>query len=108
MSNLELVSEIKNSDLVVFPYIEASQSGTIPICKELGIPVLVTPVGGLPEQVSECLNGTVSTDMSPNSFSKHIEEILTSNSTFLGTAKLVSKSIEKPQLIRNCIDAHEN
>jgi glycogen synthase len=23
----------------------------IPICKELGIPVLVTPVGGLPEQV---------------------------------------------------------
>jgi glycosyltransferase involved in cell wall biosynthesis len=51
MSDLELILEIKNSDLVVFPYIEASQSGTIPICKELGIPVLVTPVGGLSEQV---------------------------------------------------------
>jgi glycosyltransferase involved in cell wall biosynthesis len=37
--------------LVVLPYIEASQSGIIPLAEAAGIPILVTNVGGLPEQV---------------------------------------------------------
>jgi glycosyltransferase involved in cell wall biosynthesis len=88
---------------VVFPYIEASQSGTIPICIELGIPVLVTPVGGLAEQVLQSLNGTVCEDLSPSSLSKHIEEILDSTSIF--TDKLLLKGHIKRQLIMDCINA---
>jgi glycosyltransferase involved in cell wall biosynthesis len=76
MSNLELVSEIKNSDLVVFPYIEASQSGTIPICKELGIPVLVTPVGGLFEQVVMNETGIISKSTSASHIAMSISDAL--------------------------------
>jgi len=76
MSNLELVSEIKNSDLVVFPYIEASQSGTIPICKELGIPVLVTPVGGLFEQVDMNETGVISKSTSASHIAMSISDAL--------------------------------
>jgi glycosyltransferase involved in cell wall biosynthesis len=59
MTREEMIDEISSSDLVVFPYTEASQSGTIPICRALGKPVVVTPVGGLMEQVEEGVNGLI-------------------------------------------------
>lgn len=51
----EVVDLLKNVDVVVLPYIEASQSGVIPLAFSLGKPVIVTNVGGLSEQVpKEC------------------------------------------------------
>ena len=73
MTREEMIEEISTSDLIVFPYIEASQSGTIPICRALGIPVLVTPVGGLAEQAKELRSGRVCTDLNPKTLAKHIE-----------------------------------
>ena len=64
MTDAQLIEEIAASDLVVFPYLEASQSGTIPICNYLGIPVIVTPVGGLPEQVEHGVDGLVLSEIS--------------------------------------------
>lgn len=40
-------------DIVVVPYIEASQSGVVMTSYTFGKPVIVTNVGGLPEQVDE-------------------------------------------------------
>ena len=51
----EYVSDEKRAELfrrasvVVLPYIEASQSGIIPIAYRFGKPVVATTVGGLPE-----------------------------------------------------------
>ena len=47
----EVVTLLSNVDVVVLPYIEASQSGVIPLAFSLGKPVIVTNVGGLSEQV---------------------------------------------------------
>ena len=47
----EVVDLLSNVDIVVLPYIEASQSGVIPLAFALGKTVIVTNVGGLPEQV---------------------------------------------------------
>jgi glycosyltransferase involved in cell wall biosynthesis len=47
----EVYSYFKNIDFVVLPYIEASQSGVIPLAYSMGKPVICTNVGGLPEQV---------------------------------------------------------
>lgn len=49
----EVVTLLSNVDVVVLPYIEASQSGVIPLAFSLGKPVIVTNVGGLSEQVPE-------------------------------------------------------
>jgi glycosyltransferase involved in cell wall biosynthesis len=73
MTRDEMIEEISSSDLVVFPYIEASQSGTIPICKALGIPVLVTPVGGLVEQVENFVTGLVCESISADSLAVGIQ-----------------------------------
>jgi glycosyltransferase involved in cell wall biosynthesis len=93
MSNLELVSEIKNSDLVVFPYSEASQSGTIPLCKALGVPVLITSVGGLSEQVEDRLTGLILKDANPKTLSNEIQEALNFNWQILQVVEPKHKSM---------------
>jgi glycosyltransferase involved in cell wall biosynthesis len=47
----EIFLYFKNSDFVVLPYIEATQSGVIPLSYSMGKPVICTNVGGLPEQI---------------------------------------------------------
>jgi glycosyltransferase involved in cell wall biosynthesis len=96
MSNSELIREIKHSDLVVLPYAEASQSGTIPICKELGIPVLVTPVGGLPEQVVMNETGIISESTSASHVAMSILDALARD---WGIPKSQRRNIE-PKLIQ--------
>ena len=76
MTREEMLEEIASSDLVVFPYLEASQSGTIPICRTLGIPVLVTPVGGLPEQVEHGITGLISDGTCPSSLASSIVDAM--------------------------------
>jgi glycosyltransferase involved in cell wall biosynthesis len=48
-----------DADVVVLPYIEASQSGVIAISREFGLPVVATGVGGLPEAVRDGETGLI-------------------------------------------------
>lgn len=48
----QIVRLISRANCLVFPYIEASQSGLLPVIDSLEIPLVVTNVGGLVEQVS--------------------------------------------------------
>lgn len=51
----EVAPLLMDVDLLVIPYIEATQSGVIPLAYALGKPVIATCVGGIPEQVpSDC------------------------------------------------------
>ncbi|MCA9972594.1 MAG: glycosyltransferase family 4 protein [Anaerolineales bacterium] len=47
----------RQASVVVLPYIEASQSGVIPVAYTFGKPVIATTVGGLPEQVEDGRTG---------------------------------------------------
>jgi glycosyltransferase involved in cell wall biosynthesis len=51
LSDSEFEYLIANSRVLVLPYLEASQSGIIPIGQRYQIPILLTNVGGLIEQV---------------------------------------------------------
>ncbi|WP_137124341.1 glycosyltransferase family 4 protein [Roseomonas sp. HF4] len=61
----ELPQLIAASDAVVLPYTEASQSGVAPVAHAMGVPVVVTPVGGLVEQVRDDIDGLVARHMTP-------------------------------------------
>jgi hypothetical protein len=76
MSYSELIEEIKNSDLVIFPYTEASQSGTIPLCISLKKVVMVTPTGGLPEQVKNYKKGIILENCEARTLAVGIEKTL--------------------------------
>ncbi|WP_243103951.1 glycosyltransferase family 4 protein [Clostridium sp. JN-1] len=45
------------ADIVVLPYIDASQSGIIPIAYTFSIPVVASRIGGIPEQVDDGKTG---------------------------------------------------
>lgn len=49
----EVEGFFRESDFAVVPYIEASQSGVIPLAYSLGLPVIASKIGGIPEQVIE-------------------------------------------------------
>lgn len=53
------------ADLVVVPYVEASQSGVVASAYGMGLPVVATPVGGLREQVEPGRTGLVAADCTP-------------------------------------------
>ena len=75
LSESEIGGLLKSTKCVVFPYIEASQSGLLPAARALGLQVVVTPVGGLIDQVSS-FGGKVTQDLSATSIARAIVEAL--------------------------------
>ena len=57
----EIGSIFSQADVVVLPYREASQSGVIATAYAVGVPVVVTPIGGLVEQVTHEQTGLICT-----------------------------------------------
>jgi glycosyltransferase involved in cell wall biosynthesis len=97
----ELISLIKHSDVVVLPYVEASQSGIIPLATSLRRPVVITPVGGLSEQVQQGVNGIISSGTDKQSLAAALELVSTSQFTF---EKEEKKDDLSESLLRTCID----
>lgn len=59
IKNQEIPKIFQESSLVVLPYIEASQSGVIPLAYEFRKPVIATSVGSIPEVVDHGVTGFV-------------------------------------------------
>lgn len=55
----EMIWLIKNATCVILPYIEATQSGIIPISYHYGVPVITSGVEGLTQFVDEGITGFV-------------------------------------------------
>ena len=64
------------ADLVVLPYTEASQSGVIPTAYASGLPVVATPVGGLPEQVKQGETGLLATETTAEAIAAAIAKLI--------------------------------
>ena len=55
----EMIYLFKNARSLILPYIEASQSGIIPIAYSFGIPVIVSDVKGLTQYVENRVTGII-------------------------------------------------
>jgi glycosyltransferase involved in cell wall biosynthesis len=53
----ELMAYLSAIDVLVQPYLEASQSGNTPTALSYGVPVISTEVGGLAEPIDDGVNG---------------------------------------------------
>lgn len=60
----EMAGLLGAADVVVLPYVEASQSGVLPAAFAAGLTAVVNPVGGLGEQVDHQVNGLVTEGVS--------------------------------------------
>jgi glycosyltransferase involved in cell wall biosynthesis len=67
------------ADVVVLPYVSATQSGIVQIAFGLNKPVITTNVGGLPEAVEDGRTGFVVTPQSPKELAKAIVKFYEGN-----------------------------
>lgn len=78
----EKVAELfQKSRIVVLPYIEASQSGIIPIAYAFKKPVVVTDVGSIPEVVDNGITGLIVPPKDPEALADAILQLLKDEKT---------------------------
>jgi glycosyltransferase involved in cell wall biosynthesis len=90
----EISSLVKKSEAVVFPYIEASQSGLLPYCVSENKKVIVTPLPGLLEQTIGYKNTYVTKDFGVDSLSYALLTAVKSETYLTKNETPVSKNIE--------------
>ena len=80
----EMVAELfQSAAVVVLPYIEASQSGVIPIAYAFGKPVVATNVGGIPDVVDHGQTGYLVPPNDPTSLAEAVIALLRDRKTRL-------------------------
>jgi glycosyltransferase involved in cell wall biosynthesis len=80
VSNEELVCLIKNTRIVICPYIDATQSGVVMTAFAFNKPVIGTNVGGMKEVVVDGFTGKLVPPKDPNQLSIAIVDLLKNNS----------------------------
>jgi glycosyltransferase involved in cell wall biosynthesis len=76
VTHAEIAAIMRRYDAVVVPSIEASQSGVIPVAHGRGLPAIVTPVGGLTEQVTDGATGLVASSVSAEALAAQMRRFL--------------------------------
>lgn len=76
LTDAEIENLITNAQVTVLPYLEASQSGVIPLSLALGTPVVATRVGGLPEQFVDGVDGFLCTETTPQALADSLARCL--------------------------------
>ena len=77
--NEEVEKYFKAADVLALPYKQATQSGVAQIAFSMGLGVVVTPVGGLPEIVQNRKTGIVSKTIKPQDIAAALNEFLNLN-----------------------------
>lgn len=76
LSEDEIASILPRYDVMVVSHVESSQSGVVATAFGAGLPVVATPVGGLPEQVEEGVTGLVAAAPSAEALAAAIAGLL--------------------------------
>ena len=76
MDDAEIGPALSSTDIMVLPYVEASQSGVAAAAASAGMPTVATPVGGLAEQVRHEETGLIANEVTASSLAMAIRRLL--------------------------------
>ena len=76
MDDAEIGPALAATDIMVLPYVEASQSGVAAAAASAGMPTVATPVGGLAEQVRHEETGLIANEVTPSGLASSIRRLL--------------------------------
>jgi glycosyltransferase involved in cell wall biosynthesis len=94
LEEYEIASLVQNAEVVVFPYIEASQSGILPYCISQKKKVVVTPLPGLLEQTVGYENSFATRNFDIDSLSYALKAAIGSETFSSKTKTRTTKIIE--------------
>jgi glycosyltransferase involved in cell wall biosynthesis len=78
IGDAEIADALVDADIVVLPYIEASQSGVAASAFSAALPVIATPVGGLVEQIDHGVTGLITSEVNANALAETVARVISS------------------------------
>jgi glycosyltransferase involved in cell wall biosynthesis len=82
IAEAEVPAIFRRADICILPYREASQSGVAPTSLGAGVPVVVTPLRGLVEQIIPEANGLVAAAATPEALAASIRRLATDRALY--------------------------
>jgi glycosyltransferase involved in cell wall biosynthesis len=76
VNDAEIPDMLKGAMTLVLPYTSATQSGVVAVAASLGLPVIATRVGGLPEQITDGYSGILVAPGSVEQLTNAIERVI--------------------------------
>ena len=73
----EISAILDRYDVLVLPYVEASQSGVAAAAQGAGMPIVATPVGGLSEQIRDEVDGLIAGQATAQSIADCLDRLAT-------------------------------
>ena len=111
IANSEVAKFFRRAVVVILPYIEASQSGVVPIAYVFGKPVVVSKVGSIPEVVEDGKTGYVVPPNDPEALSDAVVKILKNKDLRENMGKnaleMASTQLSWDQIAQNTTEVYE-
>ena len=107
--NEEVPAIFEQADLVVLPYIEATQSGVVPLAYRFGVPVVASDVGGLAEVVQDGRTGYLVPSGNPEILADRIVQYFRENRRheFEANIERFREQLNWGQVVRTLIEVIE-
>jgi glycosyltransferase involved in cell wall biosynthesis len=107
--NEEVPAIFEQADLVVLPYIEATQSGVVPLAYRFGVPVVASDVGGLAEVVQDGRTGYLVPSGNPEALARRIVQYFREErrDEFEGNIEHFREQLNWGQVVRTLVEVVE-
>ncbi len=96
LSHAEIRTAFQSCDVVIAPYVEASQSGVVASARSFGKPVIATNVGGLIEQVGHQIDGLIC-DPTPRALADAILRLFTDDVLLDDLSSASANAVLRPE-----------
>lgn len=100
LSEDDIALILQRFDVMVVSHVEASQSGVVATAFGAGLPVVVTPVGALPEQVEDGVTGLVAETVTAEALAKALMQLAQDRSFYTALREGVSSRRESRSMVR--------
>lgn len=96
LAEVAVNAAVATFDVLVLPYTEASQSGVLGVAMAEGVPVVVTPVGGLREQVAATGMGVVADAVSAEALAAALDRLCAPDGSYEAASTNAVAAAEGP------------
>lgn len=107
LSEEEIASILPRFDVMVISHLEASQSAAIATAFGAGLPVVTTPVGGLPEQVKDGVTGLIANAVSGEALAAEIKRLVLDPCLYSTICEGITAQSDRRSMrffIKKCVD----